>query len=36
MIDDGLGCFRGIRNCFYLYVVLAAVGCLAWCIWRAL
>ncbi len=34
--DDGLGCFRGIRNCLYFYAALAAVVCLVWLVWRVL
>jgi hypothetical protein len=36
MIDDGLGCFRGIRNCPYIYAALAAAVCLGLLVWRVL
>lgn len=36
MIDDGLGCFRGIRDCLYIYAGLAAAVCLVWLVWRVL
>ena len=36
MIDDGLGCFRAVRNLLYFYAALAAVVCLVWLVWRVL